>query len=313
MPINIPQNLPAAGVLRSENIFFMTENRARQQDIRPLEICILNLMPKKIETETQLLRLLGNSPLQVHITLLTTASYSPKNVPEEHLLEFYTTFDRVKERFFDGMIITGAPVETMNFVDVQYWDEMCAIMEWSLSHVFSTFHICWGAQAGLYYHYGIEKYSLGEKLSGIFAHRILSKNSPLVRGFDDVFWAPHSRYTGNLAEHFNNSSLELIAVSEFAGPYLAASKNLRHVFVSGHSEYDALTLHNEYTRDMSMALNPAVPCNYYKEDIPGGPIDVGWRAHAHLLFSNWLNYAVYQETPFERSKIQTIADDEIKI
>ena len=303
MPINIPETLPAAGVLRSENIFIMTQSRAEHQDIRPLEICILNLMPKKIETETQLLRLLGNSSLQVHITLLTTATYSPKNISEEHLLEFYTTFDRVKERYFDGLVITGAPVELLEFEQVQYWKELCSIMQWSRQHVYSTMHICWAAQAGMYFHYGIPKLRLPAKLSGIYRHRVTSRNSPLVRGFDDSFFAPHSRNTGNDMALVANSPLDSIAQSDDAGLYLAASANLRQVFVTGHSEYDAMTLHAEFERDRAAGLDPGLPLNYYEGDDPSGDVTVLWRAHAHLLFSNWLNYAVYQQTPYERCQI----------
>jgi len=307
MPINIPETLPAAEVLRSENIFFITQNRAERQDIRPLEICILNLMPKKIETETQILRLLGNTPLQVHVTLLTTATYSPKNVPEEHLLEFYTTFDNVKNRYFDGLIITGAPVETLEFPRVLYWNELAMIMAWSRTHVYSTLHICWGAQAGLWFHYEIPKSPLPKKLSGVYAHTLQKRDSPLVRGFDDLFYAPHSRYTGNDIAALAGTPLDLIASSDEAGLYLAATKDLRQVFVTGHSEYDAMTLHGEYERDLAAGINPEVPVNYYRGDRPAAGVCVSWRAHSHLLFSNWLNYAVYQATPFDCNKIRQIS------
>jgi len=300
MPIKIPDNLPAARVLESENVFVMTEHRAIHQDIRPLKIIILNLMPTKIETETQLLRLLGNTPLQVDIELLQTATHVSKNTSQEHLLQFYKTFDQVKKYKFDGMIITGAPVETLEFNQVDYWDELCEIMEWTRIHVYSTLHICWGAQAGLYYHYGIPKYRLGEKLSGIYAHKPLDFHHPLLRGFDEVFYMPHSRYTEVRREDIEKvKELQILSESDKAGIAIIASRDARQVFVTGHCEYDRLTLANEYNRDIIRGLNPNVPQNYFPEDNPDNTPPVIWRSHANLLFSNWLNYFVYQQTPYD--------------
>ena len=304
MPIQIPNDLPATGILQQENIFVMSEDRAVKQDIRPLEIVVLNLMPTKIATETQLSRLLGNTPLQVHIELMHTKSHVARNISHEHLLTFYKTFDELKDRKFDGMVITGAPVENLEFEDVDYWPELCEIMEWSKTHVHSTFHICWGAQAGLYYHYGIKKYPLKEKLTGVFEHTKDYSRSILLRGFDDVFWAPHSRYTTVLREDIEKvSGLKVLASSKDAGVYAVANKNGHHIFVTGHSEYDADTLKNEYLRDKDLGLPVAMPQNYFPNDDDTQPPIVRWRGHANLLFSNWLNYFVYQTTPYDIATI----------
>jgi homoserine O-succinyltransferase len=304
MPIQIPNNLPAAEVLQQENIFVMPEDRAMTQDIRPLEIVVLNLMPTKIATETQLSRLLGNTPLQVHLELMHTKSHVAKNTSQEHLLTFYKTFDELKDRKFDGMVITGAPVENIEFEDVDYWQELCEIMEWSKSHVQSTFHICWGAQAGLYYHYGIKKYPLNEKLFGVFEHTKDYPRAILLRGFDDIFWAPHSRHTTVLREDIEAvPGLKILASSEKAGVYAVMSKNGRQIFVTGHSEYDPDTLEKEYLRDKNLGLPIRVPENYYPNDDDTKAPLVRWRGHGNLLFSNWLNYFVYQATPFDISSI----------
>ncbi|MDD2362393.1 MAG: homoserine O-succinyltransferase [Oscillospiraceae bacterium] len=300
MPINIPDNLPAAKILESENIFVMTEHRAMHQDIRPLQIIILNLMPTKIETETQLLRLLGNSPLQVDIDLMQTASHKSKNTSQEHLLEFYQTFDQVKNRKYDGMIITGAPVESMDFSGVDYWDELCEIMTWSLSNVYSTLHICWGAQAGLYFHYGVPKYPLPHKLSGVFRHRALDLNHPLLRGFDEVFYMPHSRYTEVRQNDIEQvPQLQTMALSETAGVAIVSTKDARQVFITGHCEYDRYTLADEYQRDIKRGVNPEIPQNYFPDDNPECVPPMTWRSHANLFISNWLNYFVYQQTPYD--------------
>ena len=305
MPIKIPNNLPAVKTLESENIFVMTETRAITQDIRPLKILILNLMPKKIETETQLARVLGNSPLQVDLELIHTETHKSKNVAEEHLLSFYKTFKDVKDRTFDGMIITGAPVEQLEFEEVTYWDELCEIMEWSKTHVHSTFHICWGAQAGLYYHYGIKKYPLDSKMFGVFSHRVDYKRSMLCRGFDDVFYAPHSRHTTIKREDIEAvKELKIISSSDEAGIYAIMTKKGRQIFITGHSEYDADTLKNEYLRDVSQGKPINVPANYFPGDNPKKPPMVTWRAHANLLYSNWLNYFVYQTTPYDIEKVK---------
>ena len=300
MPIQIPNDLPAAGTLQQENIFVMTETRAITQDIRPLEIVVLNLMPTKVVTETQLSRLLGNTPLQVRLELMHTSSHISKNVAQEHLLTFYKSFDELKHRKFDGMVITGAPVEHMDFEDVDYWDELCRIMEWSKTNVHSTFHICWGAQAGLYYHYGIKKHPLPEKLFGVFEHQVDYKRSILLRGFDDAFWAPHSRHTTVLREDIENvPGLRVLASSEKAGVYAIASREGRQIFVTGHSEYDPDTLQREYLRDKNQGLPIHVPENYFPDDDDTRQPLVRWRGHANLLFSNWLNYFVYQTTPYD--------------
>ncbi len=300
MPIKIPNDLPATATLQSENIFVMTETRAVTQDIRPLEILILNLMPTKIETETQFARLLGNTPLQVHLEFLHTRSHVAKHVSAEHLFAFYKTFDEVCDRYFDGMIITGAPVEQLPFEEVEYWDELCRIMDWSREHVHSTLHICWGAQAGLYHHYGIPKYPLPEKLFGIFPHRVEYRNPILLRGFDDTFMAPHSRYTGvRRADIEAVPELRIAASSDEAGVYAVFTAGGRQVFLTGHAEYDPDTLKREYERDKARGVPIAVPKNYFPDDDDQKPPRVTWRGHAHLLFSNWLNYFVYQTTPYD--------------
>lgn len=305
MPIKIPNNLPAVKTLESENIFVMTETRAMTQDIRPLKILILNLMPKKIETETQFARLLGNSPLQVEMELIHTSSHQSKNVTQDHLLAFYKTFDDVKDRNFDGMIITGAPVEHMPFEEVEYWQELCEIMEWSKSHVQSTFHVCWGAQAGLYYHYGIQKREVPEKMFGVFPHEVEYKNSILFRGFDDVFMVPQSRHTTVDREDIEKVwELRILASSKETGVYAVTTKNGRQIFVTGHSEYDADTLKNEYLRDLSQGKPIKMPVNYFPDNDDSKPPIVSWRGHAHLLFSNWLNYFVYQSTPYDIKEVK---------
>ena len=307
MPIRIPNDLPAANTLQQENIFVMTEHRAVTQDIRPLEIVLLNLMPTKIVTETQLTRLLGNTPLQVHLELMHITSHRSKNVAQEHLLTFYKSFEELKDRKFDGMVITGAPVEQMEFESVDYWDELCKIMEWSKTHVHSTFHICWGAQAGLYYHYGIQKHALPEKMFGVYPHRVDYKRSILMRGFDDTFYVPHSRHTTVLREDIEAvPGLRIIASSEEAGVYAVMNKEGHQIFITGHSEYDPETLKTEYLRDKNLGLPIRVPANYFPEDDDTAEPIVRWRGHANLLFSNWLNYFVYQTTPYD---IMTIGQD----
>ena len=304
MPIQIPNDLPAAGTLQQENIFVMTQNRAESQQIRPLEIVVLNLMPTKVVTETQLSRLLGNTALQVHLELMHTSTHKSKNVSEEHLLTFYKSFDELKHRKFDGMVITGAPVEHMDFEDVDYWQELCQIMEWSKTNVHSTFHICWGAQAGLYYHYGVQKHPLPRKLFGVYPHTADYKRSILLRGFDDVFYAPHSRHTTIYREDVEKiPGMKILASSEQAGVYAMMTKEGRQIFVTGHSEYDPDTLKKEYLRDKSAGLPISVPENYFPgNDDTKDPI-VRWRGHANLLFSNWLNYFVYQTTPYDIMEI----------
>lgn len=300
MPIKIPNKLPATKILTDENIFVMTETRALAQDIRPLKILVLNLMPTKIDTETQLCRLLGNTPLQVDLTLMNTSSYRSKNVTQKHLETFYVNFEDIKNRFFDGFIITGAPVEQMDFCEVDYWEELCEIMEWSKTHAHSTLHICWGAQAGLYYHYGINKHMLDKKLSGVFPHHVDYKKSQLFRGFDDVFMIPHSRNTAILREDIEkNKKLKVIASSDEAGVYAVTNEPGTQVFITGHSEYDPYTLDREYRRDLAAGLSPEPPRNYYLGNDPDNPPVVTWRSSANLLFSNWLNYYVYQTTPYE--------------
>ncbi len=305
MPIKIPNRLPATKTLNDENIFVITETRALTQDIRPLKIAILNLMPTKITTETQLARLLGNTPLQVEVELLQTKSHKPKNTSKEHMLAFYKTFDEVKHRKFDGLVITGAPVEQMEFEEVEYWEELTEIMEWSKTHVTSTFHICWGAQAGLYYHYGIKKYPLEQKMFGVFPHRLEYKQSILFRGFDDTFMVPHSRHTEVRIEDVEKvPELKILSTSKEAGLYVAATKHGRQIFVTGHSEYDADTLAKEYFRDKDAGLPIHVPCNYFPDDDDTKDPIMTWRAHANLLYSNWLNYFVYQTTPYNIEEIQ---------
>ena len=305
MPIKIPNSLPATGVLESENIFVITESRAISQDIRPLHILLLNLMPTKVVTETQMARVLGNTPLQVELELLQVRSHEAKNVSQDHMLAFYKTFDQVRDNKYDGMIITGAPVEHLPFEEVDYWDELCEIMEWSKNHVHSTFHICWGAQAGLYYHYGIKKVGLGKKLFGVFPHRVERRSSILFRGFDDVFMVPHSRHTTILREDVEFvPQLKILASSKEAGIYAMATDQGRQVFITGHSEYDANTLEREYLRDKNAGLPIEVPKNYYPNDDDTQQPIVSWRAHANLLYSNWLNYFVYQNTPYDLSEIR---------
>ncbi len=305
MPIRIPNDLPAVKTLLNENIFVMDEQRAVTQDIRPLRILLLNLMPNKIATETQLSRLLGNTPLQVELELIHTSTYHSKNTSSEHLLAFYKTFEDVKEQYFDGMIITGAPVEKMEFEEVEYWEELCEIMEWTKSHVHSTFHICWGAQAGLYYHYGIGKYPLDSKLFGVFEHTADYKNSMLLRGFDDKFFVPHSRHTTVKREDIEKvPALKIVASSQKAGIYAVLTENGKQVFITGHSEYDANTLKDEYLRDLQRGDPIDIPENYFPENDPEKAPEVKWRSHAHLLYSNWLNYFVYQTTPYDINEIK---------
>lgn len=300
MPIQIPNDLPAARTLHQENIFVIDQQRACTQDIRPLQILLLNLMPTKIVTETQLSRLLGNTPLQVQLELMTMSTHQSKNVPQEHLLSFYKTFDQVRDRKFDGMVITGAPVELMEFEQVDYWQELCRIMEWSKTHVHSTLHICWGAQAGLYYHYGIRKRELPEKLFGVYPHHADYKRAILLRGFDDEFWVPHSRHTTVAREDIEQvKELKILASSQEAGVYAVMNNQGRQIFVTGHSEYDPDTLQREYLRDRDQGLPIHVPENYFPDDDDRREPIVRWRGHANLLFSNWLNYFVYQTTPYD--------------
>ena len=307
MPVVIPDTLPAKDILNHENIFVMGENQAIHQDIRPLKIAILNLMPTKIATETQLLRLLGNSPLQVEITLLRMATHESKNTPEEHLLTFYQTILDVEDERFDGLIITGAPVENLPFEEVDYWKELAYIMDWRKSHAFATFYICWGAQAGLYHQFGVPKYPLPEKMFGVFPHRMNYKNVPLFRGFDDIFYAPHSRHTEIRREDMENvPELEILSESDEAGVYIVATRDGRQIFVTGHSEYDPLTLKSEYDRDVNLKLPIRVPRNYYPNDDPTCTPEVRWRGHSNLLYVNWLNYYVYQQTPFDLTRLNGV-------
>ncbi len=305
MPIKIPNELPAVKTLLQENIFVMTEERATTQDIRPLRILLLNLMPRKIETETQLSRLLGNTPLQIELELIRTKSHLSTNTPEEHMLAFYKDFEDVKDQRFDGMIITGAPVEQMPFEEVDYWQELCEIMEWSKTNVYSTFHICWGAQAALYYHYGIDKKPLAEKMFGVFPHKVDYERSILFRGFDEGFMVPHSRHTTVLREDIEKvPELKILASSDEAGVYAVQTKGARQVFVMGHSEYDQLTLENEYLRDKFQDKPIKIPKNYYPNDDDQKKPLVTWRAHANLLYTNWINHVVYQDTPYDLSKLK---------
>ncbi|WP_026917551.1 homoserine O-acetyltransferase MetA [Gordonia shandongensis] len=300
MPVNIPRDLPARAILEGEGIFVMSDERARSQDIRPLRIAILNLMPTKQATETQLLRVLGSTPLQVEVTLLHMASHASRNTPPEHLEAFYATFADVADQYFDGMIVTGAPIERLDFEDVDYWPEMAQILDWSIEHVYSTIHICWGAQAALYRHHGVAKYELPEKLSGVYPHRVLRPESALLRGFDDVLAVPQSRYTEVRADDIEaTGALDVLAVGDEAGVLLAATPDLRQVFVTGHPEYDRDTLDREYRRDLEVESAPAVPANYYPDDDPGREPAVTWRGHGVLLYANWLNHCVYQRVPFE--------------
>lgn len=300
MPVTIPESLPSGVALKKENIFFMTKERAIHQDIRPLKVALLNLMPNKIRTEEQFLRLLGNSALQVEMTFLTTATYKSKHTPQSYLKSFYKTFEEVRQEKFDALIITGSPVETMEFEQVAYWKELEGILDWADEHVFASMFVCWAAQAALHYYHGTNKYQMKEKLSGIYSHRVLKKSHPLVRGFDDTFWAPHSRHTSvDEKGVYACKELEVLADSPEAGLFLLASKDGRKVFVTGHSEYDEKTLEDEYLRDQKAGLNPKEPVGYYQD----GKIEVRWRGHAHLLFSNWLNYHVYQNTPYQIDQI----------
>ncbi|MCI8552120.1 MAG: homoserine O-succinyltransferase [Lawsonibacter sp.] len=304
MPIKIPDSLPARATLEGENIFVMTEYRAIHQDMRTLDLLILNLMPTKIVTETQLLRKLSNSPIQVQVELLQMASHTSLNTDAGHLSSFYTTFDKIADRKFDGMIITGAPVENLDFTNVDYWSELCRIMDWSTTHVHSTLHVCWGAQAGLYYHYGIPKYTLEKKLFGVFPHTTLKKQSPLFRGFDDVFYVPHSRHTENHLEDIQRiPELELLAVSEEAGVFAVKSEDNRRFFITGHPEYDPDTLAKEYFRDVDRGLPIEIPKHYFPGDDPARPPIVRWRSAAQLFYTNWLNYYVYQTTPYDITQI----------
>ena len=304
MPVKIPATLPARAILENENVFIMDEQRALEQDIRPLQVAILNLMPTKIATETQILRLLSNSALQVEITLLHTATYESKNTDAEHLLHHYVTFNEVRTKHFDGLIITGAPIEQMPFEEVDYWNELTQILDWAETHVESSFYICWGAQAALYHKYGIPKYDLPTKLFGVFEHRILSSTDRLLRGFDDIFLAPHSRHTEiRRADIEKHNELEILAESDEAGVYIVGTKDGRHLFITGHSEYDPMTLKAEYDRDLKKGLPINVPNNYYPGDDPGQMPNVRWRGHANLLYSNWLNYYVYQTTAFDPNDI----------
>lgn len=309
MPIKIPNNLPAVDILAKENIFVMKESRALSQDIRPLKFVIVNLMPTKIETETQLLRLISNTPLQIEVTLLKMDSYKSKNVSEEHMETFYKTFDDIKDERFDGMIITGAPIETLDFEDVIYWEEIMKIMEWSKKHVFSVLHICWGAQAGLYYHYGIKKYQLNKKIFGIFSIKLKERyeNNELFRGFDEIFNMPHSRHT-KIEENdiLKEPELEILAKSDEAGVSIIRSKDKRKIFLTGHLEYDRFTLAKEYERDISQNKKIDVPFNYYPEDDPTKKPIFNWKAHANLLFVNWINHYVYQETPYNLEELENL-------
>ena len=307
MPINIPGDLPAVNVLERENIFVMTQRRAQTQDIRPLRILLLNLMPTKITTETQLARLLGNTPLQVELELMTMTGRTPKNTPPEHMLAFYKNFDSYRDQYFDGMIITGAPVEQMQFEQVDYWRELCDIMEWSKSHVHSTFHICWGAQAGLYYHYGIPKIHLQRKLFGVFRHRVTHRGSILFRGSDDVFMVPHSRHTTIMRRDIKKiPALKILSESDDAGVYVVSTNQGRQLFITGHSEYDPETLAQEYWRDKRAGLDIQVPKNYFPDDDDSKPPVCTWRSSANLLYSNWLNYFVYQQTPYDARNIKDL-------
>lgn len=304
MPITIQDGLPAIDVLGRENIFVMPASRASHQDIRPLKLLILNLMPLKIVTENQLLRMLSNTPLQCEVELILTISHESKNTPREHLDSFYRSFEDIRNLKFDGLIITGAPVETLEFESVDYWDEISEIMNWSRTHVYSTLHICWAAQAGLYYHYGIPKHPVEAKISGVFRHSIVDTRVPLVRGFDDQFHVPHSRYTEVRREDIEGiENLLILSESEDSGIYIVIARDGRRVFVTGHSEYDPLTLKEEYERDLRRGNNPTIPCNYFPNDDPNEHPVIKWRSHAHLLFSNWLNYYVYQQTPYDLEEI----------
>ena len=303
MPVKIPSNLPARELLEKENIFVMSELRAAHQDIRPLKIAVLNLMPTKIQTETQILRLLGNTSIQIEITLMHMGTHESRNTPAEHLEAFYSTFEQIKEQRFDGLVITGAPVENLEFEQMDYWPELTSVLEWANTHVFSTLYICWGAQAGMFHHYGIPKYRLDKKMFGIYKHEILEPQEAIVRGFDEDFPAPQSRHTGTLREDILNAGLRLVAESPEAGVYLAVSDDGRRVFVTGHPEYDRLTLKAEYERDKAKGLPIEVPKDYFPGDDPSAKPGVTWKSHAHLLYANWLNYYVYQLTPYDLNQL----------
>lgn len=300
MPIKVQGDLPAKAVIESENIFIMDENRAIMQDIRPLQVAILNLMPLKHETEIQLLRALSNTPLQVDVTFVFVKNHVSKNTPESHLNKFYTTFSEIKDKKFDGFIITGAPIELMEYEEVEYWDEIEEIMEWTKTNVTSTLHVCWGAQAGLYYHFGIQKHLLKEKMFGIYEHEVIHRKVPLMRGFDDVFLAPHSRHTEVRTEDIKNTpELTVLAESKKAGVLISMTENGKQIFLMGHPEYDRVTLDTEYKRDKAKGMDIQIPYNYYKDDNPDNPPLLTWRAHANAFYTNWLNYYVYQSTPYE--------------
>ncbi|MDR2841021.1 MAG: homoserine O-succinyltransferase [Paludibacter sp.] len=304
MPLNIPKTLPAVEVLRNENIFVMDSERASKQEIRPLKIVIINLMPMKITTETDLIRLLSNSPLQIEIDFLHMKSHTSKNTPIEHLLAFYKSFEEISKSNYDGMIITGAPVEQLDFEQVSYWQELSELLDWARTHVTSTFFICWAAQAGLHYYYGVPKYQLSKKMFGVFEHKIFDAQNPIFRGFDDTFYAPHSRHTEiRRADILQIPELTLLAESEQAGVHMVMARNGREIFITGHSEYSPLTLHNEYVRDKEKGLPIDIPQNYYLDNNPSNPPQIRWRSHANLLFLNWLNYFVYQETPYDLANI----------
>ncbi len=305
MPIKIPSNLPAFSTLQEERIFVMSDDRAEHQDIRPLKIAILNLMPKKIETETQILRLLSNTPIQVDIDFIQTKSHVSKNTSQDHLVKFYTTFDEIRNNRYDGMIITGAPVEQIDFEEVDYWNELCEILDWTKTNVFSTLHICWGAQAGLYRHYNVPKYALPKKMFGIFPHYLVNYSNKILKGFDELFYVPHSRHTEIKREDIEKvEELEILTESSLSGVHMVASKNGRQFFITGHSEYDRDTLSNEYFRDKDKGLPIEIPYNYFPDDNPENEPVFTWRCHANQLFSNWLNYCVYQETPFNLSELK---------
>ncbi len=311
MPIRIPEGLPARKILENEKIFVMNEMRALHQDIRPLKIAVLNLMPTKIVTETQLVRILSNTSLQVDLTLLIPSSHTPKTTPQDHMRHFYTGFRDVQNEKFDGLIITGAPVEKIDFTDVRYWDELCEIFAWSKKNIFSTIYICWAAMAGLYYHYGVEKYSLDKKISGIFSHKVLQPLHPMMRGFDEEFWVPHSRYTGVKTEDIlSTGKLDILASSDEAGPYLICDRHARKFFVTGHPEYDFDTLANEYKRDLAKGLAIDMPVHYFPDDDPSKKPVNRWRSCAQMLFSNWLNYFVYQMTPFDLNAIREAGEED---
>jgi len=314
MPIRIPNNLPARTTLEKERIFVMEDTRAQSQDIRPIKIAIVNLMPDKITTETQLLRALSNSPIQVDIDLVTMASHVSHHTSREHLIKYYVTFNEIKDDYYDGMIITGAPVEKLPFEEVDYWDELCAIMEWSKTHVYSTLHLCWGAFAGLYYHYGIPKYVLDKKVFGIFEHSMTySRPVKLFRGFDDIFYVPHSRYTEIHREDVSKiDTLRILSESDECGIYAVSDMHGRQIFITGHSEYDAATLDNEYKRDIAAGLDIDLPLNYYIDNNPEKGYLLRWRSSATLMYTNWLNYYVYQETPFEIGTIENIKNEDLK-